>query len=38
MAQAEFKGEDFEFPDEKEAKGKPEAKPNKAMRMKFMDV
>ncbi len=25
MAQAEFKGEDFEFPDEKEAKGKPEA-------------
>lgn len=23
MAQAEFKGEDFEFPDEKEAKGKP---------------
>ena len=24
MAQAEFKGEDFEFPDEKEAKGKPE--------------
>jgi hypothetical protein len=25
MAQADFKGEDFEFPDEKEAKGKPEA-------------
>ncbi len=25
MAQAEFKGEEFEFPDEKEAKGKPEA-------------
>jgi hypothetical protein len=25
MAQAEFKGEDFEFPDEKEAKGKTEA-------------
>ena len=25
MAQTEFKGEDFEFPDEKEAKGKPEA-------------
>ena len=25
MAQAEFKGDDFEFPDEKEAKGKPEA-------------
>jgi hypothetical protein len=25
MAQAEFKGEDFEFPDEKETKGKPEA-------------
>jgi hypothetical protein len=24
MAQTEFKGEDFEFPDEKEAKGKPE--------------
>jgi hypothetical protein len=25
MAQAEFKGDDFEFPDEKETKGKPEA-------------
>jgi hypothetical protein len=25
MAQTEFKGDDFEFPDEKEAKGKPEA-------------
>ena len=25
MAQAEFKGDDFEFPDEKEAKSKPEA-------------
>ena len=24
MAQTEFKGEEFEFPDEKEAKGKPE--------------
>lgn len=37
MAQAEFKGEDFEFPDEKEAKGKPEAAENDDFEIEIED-